>query len=71
VLRLLSTTEKADSGIVTPGHNADISFYAQHQLEALSMDNDIIDELKLCGSGKTEQELRELLGCFLFRGDDI
>ena len=71
VLRLLSTTEKADSGIVTPGHNADISFYAQHQLEALSMENDIIDELKLCGSGKTEQELRELLGCFLFRGDDI
>jgi len=70
VLRLLSTTEQGE-GSITPGHNADISFYAQHQLEALSMDNDIIDELKLCGSGKTEQELRELLGCFLFRGDDI
>ena len=70
VLRLLSTTENGEGNIV-PGHNADISFYAQHQLEALTMDNEIIDELKLCGSGKTEQELRELLGCFLFRGDDI
>ncbi len=70
VLRLLSTTEQGE-GSITPGHNADISFYAQHQLEALSIDHDIIDELKLCGSGKTEQELRELLGCFLFRGDDI
>lgn len=70
VLRLLSGTETGE-GKITPGHNADISFYAQHQLEALSMENEIIDELKLCGSGKTEQELRELLGCFLFRGDDI
>lgn len=70
VLRLLSGTETGTGNIVH-GHNADISFYAQHQLEALSMDNEIIDELKLCGSGKTEQELRELLGCFLFRGDDI
>jgi ATP-binding cassette subfamily F protein 3 len=70
VLRLLAGVEVADGNIV-PGHNADISFYAQHQLEALNMEHEIIDELKLCGSGKTEQELRELLGCFLFRGDDI
>jgi ATP-binding cassette subfamily F protein 3 len=70
VLRLLAGVEGGIGNIV-PGHNADISFYAQHQLEALHMDNDIIDELKQCGSGKTELELRELLGCFLFRGDDV
>jgi len=70
VLRLLSGMEGGE-GSISIGHHADISFYAQHQLEALSMDNDILDELKLCGSEKTEQELRELLGCFLFRGDDI
>lgn len=70
VLRLLSGMESAE-GNITLGHNADISFYAQHQLEALSMENDILSELKLCGSEKTEQELRELLGCFLFKGDDI
>ena len=27
--------------------------------------------MKLCGSGKTELELRQLLGCFLFSGDDV
>ncbi len=70
VLRLLSGMESAE-GNITLGHNADISFYAQHQLEALSMENDILSELKICGSEKTEQELRELLGCFLFKGDDI
>jgi ATP-binding cassette subfamily F protein 3 len=48
-----------------------MSFYAQHQLEALHMDNEILEELKSCGSGKTEMELRSLLGCFLFQGDDV
>jgi ATP-binding cassette subfamily F protein 3 len=53
------------------GHNVEESFYAQHQLEALDVNNTIIDEMKAAGSQKTEQELRTLLGCFLFGGDDI
>ncbi|GAA4330719.1 ABC-F family ATP-binding cassette domain-containing protein [Flaviaesturariibacter amylovorans] len=52
------------------GHNVDEAFYAQHQLEALNLNNTIIDELKEAGSQKTELELRTLLGCFLFSGDD-
>ncbi|MBC7904548.1 MAG: ABC-F family ATP-binding cassette domain-containing protein [Gemmatimonadaceae bacterium] len=52
------------------GHNVDESFYAQHQLEALNVNNTILDEMKECGSQKTELELRTLLGCFLFSGDD-
>ncbi|MEQ1799254.1 MAG: ATP-binding cassette domain-containing protein, partial [Lacibacter sp.] len=31
----------------------------------------LIDEMKNCGSKKTDQELRTLLGCFLFSGDDV
>src|SRR4030095_15813961 len=53
------------------GHNVDESFYAQHQLEALNLDNTVLDEMLHCGSGKTELELRTLLGCFLFTGDDV
>jgi ATP-binding cassette subfamily F protein 3 len=51
------------------GHNVEESFYAQHQLEALNVNNTILDEMKECGSQMTEQELRNLLGCFLFSGD--
>lgn len=54
-----------------PGHNVETSFYAQHQLEALNLQNDMLEELKQCGTGYTEQELRSLLGCFLFSGDDV
>ncbi|MBC7889048.1 MAG: ATP-binding cassette domain-containing protein [Ferruginibacter sp.] len=53
------------------GHNVDESFYAQHQLEALNINNSVLDEMKESGSGKTDLELRSLLGCFLFSGDDV
>lgn len=53
------------------GHNVEESFYAQHQLEALNIELEILEEMKRAGSGKTELELRQLLGCFLFSGDDV
>jgi ATP-binding cassette subfamily F protein 3 len=46
------------------------AFYAQHQLESLHVDNEILEELAQAGSGKTEQELRNVLGCFLFTDED-
>src|SRR5690606_25040754 len=51
--------------------NVKDSFYAQHQLEALNMDHTVLEEMNYSGSGKTELELRSLLGCFLFSGDDV
>ncbi len=52
------------------GHNVDESFYAQHQLESLNLNNTILDEMRSCGAQMTDAELRTLLGCFLFSGDD-
>jgi ATP-binding cassette subfamily F protein 3 len=52
------------------GHNVEESFYAQHQLEALNINNTILDEMRECGAQMTDLELRALLGCFLFSGDD-
>ncbi|MEJ7738105.1 MAG: ABC-F family ATP-binding cassette domain-containing protein [Chitinophagaceae bacterium] len=70
LLRIIAGTE-AFEGDRKWGHNVDESFYAQHQLEALNLNNTVLDEVKLCGSQKTEMELRTLLGCFLFSGDDV
>lgn len=69
LLRIIAGTEKFD-GQREWGHNVEESFYAQHQLEALNLNNTILDEMKECGSQKTELELRALLGCFLFSGDE-
>lgn len=69
LLRIIAGTETFQ-GERRWGHNVEPSFYAQHQLEALNVNNSILDELKECGSQMTELELRGLLGCFLFSGDD-
>ncbi len=70
LLRIIAGTGKFQ-GERVPGHNVQTSFYAQHQLEALNLNNDLVTELQHCGSSYTEQELRTLLGCFLFSGDDV
>jgi len=70
VLRMIAGTEPFNGERIW-GHNVEESFYAQHQLEALNINNDVLDEMKEAGSQKTELELRSLLGCFLFSGDDV
>ena len=69
ILRIVSGSEEI-TGERVEGHNVEESFYAQHQLEALNLNNTILDEMKMCGSNKNELELRSLLGGFLFSGDD-
>ena len=70
LLRIIAGVEQFSQGERKWGHNVEESFYAQHQLEALNLNNTILDEMKECGSQMTELELRGLLGCFLFSGDD-
>lgn len=70
LLRMVAGTE-AFAGERDWGYNVEMAFYAQHQLEALSLDNEILEELKQAGSEKTEQELRNVLGCFLFLDEDV
>ncbi len=70
VLRVIAGVENFEGDRVW-GHNVQESFYAQHQLEALNLNDDILEELKGAGSGKNELELRSILGCFLFSGDAV
>ena len=70
LLRIIDGTEQL-VGERREGYNVIKGFYAQHQLEALHVESEILDELKTAGSGKTEMELRNLLGCFLFSDEDV
>ena len=70
LLRIIAGSEPIE-GERVDGFNVITAFYAQHQLESLGVENEIIEELKQAGSAKTEQELRGVLGCFLFSGDDV
>ena len=70
LLRIVAGTEPF-AGERVWGHNVVESFYAQHQLEALDVNNTILEEMNSSGAGKTELEYRSLLGAFLFSGDDV
>jgi ATP-binding cassette subfamily F protein 3 len=70
LLRIISGTEKI-TGERRTGHNVIESFFAQHQLESLTVENSLIEELKGTGTTKTEMELRSVLGCFLFSGEEV
>ncbi len=70
LLRIITNNESFDGNVET-GHNVNTAFYAQHQLESLGVNNEILEELKQAGSGKTDQELRGVLGCFLFSDEEV
>ncbi|MFD1818483.1 ATP-binding cassette, subfamily F, member 3 [Pseudarcicella hirudinis] len=70
LLRIIDGSEPIE-GERKMGHNVIDSFYAQHQLESLNVENTLLDELKQAGTAKTEVELRSILGCFLFSSDEV
>jgi ATP-binding cassette subfamily F protein 3 len=70
LLRVISGTEQIE-GERRIGHNVIESFFAQHQLESLQVENTLLEELKSTGTTKTEMELRSVLGCFLFSGEEV
>lgn len=70
VLRIIDGSEPIE-GRREEGYNVIKSFFAQHQLEALGINNEILQEMTQAGSKKTETELRNVLGCFLFTNDDV
>lgn len=71
LLRIVADADKEYTGKSTKGHNVSQTFFAQHQLEALHLENTILQELVTFAPKHTETELRSILGCFLFTGDDV
>lgn len=70
LLRIIAGTEEVD-GERKLGHNVNFSFYAQHQLESLHLEETLLEELKYADGSKSDTELRSVLGCFLFTGEDV
>jgi ATP-binding cassette subfamily F protein 3 len=70
LLRMINGTEPYQ-GTNEMTHNVATSFYAQHQLEALDLKNDLLEELAHFAPDKKEVELRTVLGAFLFSGDEV
>jgi ATP-binding cassette subfamily F protein 3 len=70
LLRILAGLEHFE-GERKLGYNVQLTVFAQHQLEALNLENTIWEELAGLAYEKGEQFVRNTLGSFLFHGDDI
>jgi ATP-binding cassette subfamily F protein 3 len=71
LIRLLTGDETPTSGHVKMGHNVVSEYFAQDQYKVLNGDARMLDDISRAALKVPEQELRSLLGCFLFRGDDV
>jgi ATP-binding cassette, subfamily F, member 3 len=73
-----STLLKILAGVVTPqqgertlGHNVKAGYYSQYRVDMLNLSRTVLEEALDTPQRVTEQFVRTLLGCFLFRGDDV
>jgi ATP-binding cassette subfamily F protein 3 len=71
LIRLLSELEPPTSGDIRMGHNVLADYFAQDQYKVLDPDAEMLDDI--CGIAPSVPvlELRSLLGCFMFSGDDV
>lgn len=72
LLRTLAGELKAKQGAYRWGHGLKVAYYAQHVFTTLRPDDDVYTHLtNMAASSVTRQEILNLAGSFLFRGDDV
>ena len=59
------------SGEWNLGHNVNIGYFAQNQEEVLSANKTVLEEAEDASTEETRPRVRDLLGSFLFQGDDV
>ena len=59
------------NGELRVGHNCQIGYFAQNQASLLDEDLSIFDTVDQIAEGEIRTKIKDLLGAFLFRGDDI
>jgi ATP-binding cassette subfamily F protein 3 len=71
LIKLLADAEDMTQGEYKLGHNVQADYFAQDQYKELDQDSRILDDLGRVSPQSRETELRSLLGCFLFSGEDV
>jgi ATP-binding cassette subfamily F protein 3 len=71
LVRLLSGEDTPTSGVLKLGHNVLAEYFAQDQYKVLDPAARMLDDISRTAPKVSNTELRSLLGCFLFSGDDV
>jgi ATP-binding cassette subfamily F protein 3 len=65
------TGELDHTGILRIGHNVKIGYFAQNQDELLDENRTVLQTIDDIAKGDIRSKIRDMLGAFLFRGDDV
>ncbi len=71
LIKLLTGAETPTEGAIKLGHNVVSEYFAQDQYKVLDPEARMLDDISRAALKVPESELRSLLGCFLFSGDDV
>jgi len=71
LLKLLAGVLPVQSGTRTLGHNVKSGYYSQNRIDTLRPELPVLEEALDTPQRVSEEFVRTVLGCFLFRGDDV
>ena len=71
LLKMMAGVLPPDSGEVRQGVKVSRSYFAQHQGELLNFSHTVLESLQESASGLLRTQQRNILGAFLFSGDDV
>ena len=71
MLKVLAGLIQPASGLCIVGHNADIRYFGQHQLEQLDPERTLFETVGLASGSGERTFIQNILGSFLFSGDDV
>lgn len=71
IAKILSGEITDYSGEWNLGHNVKIGYFAQNQEEVLTPNKTVLEEAEDAATEETRPRVRDLLGSFLFQGDDV
>lgn len=63
--------EISNSGNLKLGHNVQIGYFAQNQADYLDGEKTVLDTMIDAATESTRSKVRDMLGSFLFRGDEV
>jgi ATP-binding cassette subfamily F protein 3 len=69
--KILAGVEQPTAGTRELGHNARVGYYSQDHADALDPTMKVLETIEKTAKKLSEAQLRTLLGCFLFKGDDV
>ncbi|THF51266.1 ABC-F family ATP-binding cassette domain-containing protein [Flavobacterium supellecticarium] len=58
-------------GTIKLGHNVQLGYFAQNQAEYLDGEKTLLDTMIEAATDSNRSKVRDMLGAFLFRGDDV